>query len=178
MSYLLLFRNINDRIEAERQIELLTDEVTYLREELRELKGDPEIHGRSERIREVLRSIAQVAPTDATVLVIGETGTGKELVARAIHRASKRVDRPLIRASCAAIPATLIESEFFGHERGAFTGATGRREGRFALADKGTLFLDEIGELPLELQPKLLRGCKKASSSRWAARGPAESTFG
>ena len=156
-SYLLLFRNINDRIEAERRIASLTSEAAYLRDELRELEGEPEIRGRSEAIRELLQQIAQVAPTDATVLVIGETGTGKELVARALHRASQRRERPLIKVNCAAIPATLIESEFFGHERGAFTGATGRREGRFALADKGTLFLDEIGELPLELQSKLLR---------------------
>lgn len=105
----------------------------------------------------MLQDIAQVAPTDATVLIIGETGTGKELAARAIHQASHRKDQPLITVNCAAIPATLIESEFFGHEPGAFTGATRKREGRFALADKGTIFLDEIGELPLDLQAKLLR---------------------
>jgi transcriptional regulator with GAF, ATPase, and Fis domain len=101
--------------------------------------------------------VAQVAATNATVLLLGETGTGKELFARAIHDRSARRDRPLVKVNCAAIPATLIESEFFGHERGAFTGATQRREGRFALADGGTIFLDEIGELPIELQGKLLR---------------------
>src|SRR6185312_2139675 len=97
------------------------------------------------------------AGTDATVLILGETGTGKELVARAIHLASGRRDKPLIKVNCAAIPATLMESEFFGHEQGAFTGATKKRDGRFALAHGGTIFLDEIGELPLDLQSKLLR---------------------
>jgi transcriptional regulator with GAF, ATPase, and Fis domain len=108
-------------------------------------------------LKRVLGDIAQVADTDATVLIMGETGTGKELVARAIHAASRRRDRPLVTVNCAAIPASLIESEFFGHEPGAFTGATKKREGRFALADKGTIFLDEVGELPLDLQAKLLR---------------------
>jgi transcriptional regulator with GAF, ATPase, and Fis domain len=113
--------------------------------------------GDSLAFRQVVREIAQVAETDATVLILGETGTGKELVARAIHAKSARRTRPLVSISCAAIPPTLIESELFGHEAGAFTGATKKRDGRFALADKGTIFLDEIGELPLDLQAKLLR---------------------
>jgi transcriptional regulator with GAF, ATPase, and Fis domain len=105
----------------------------------------------------VLHDLRQVAPATTTVLILGETGTGKELFARAIHAESGRRDKPLVKVNCAAIPVALIESEFFGHERGAFTGATGKRDGRFTLADGGTIFLDEVGELPIELQSKLLR---------------------
>jgi transcriptional regulator with GAF, ATPase, and Fis domain len=115
------------------------------------------IIGRSAAIRTVCDHIKVVAPTGSTVLILGETGTGKELIARAIHNLSPRHDRPFIKINCAAIPAGLIESELFGHERGAFTGAVNRRIGRFEMADGGTLFLDEIGDIPLELQPKLLR---------------------
>jgi PAS domain S-box-containing protein len=155
--YTLILRNVNERLEAERRIEALTVEAEYLRQELAALSGFDEILGASEALREVLRAVTQVAATDAGVLVSGETGTGKEVVARAIHAASKRRTRPLIKVNCAAIPAALVESEFFGHEKGAFTGATQRRDGRFALADGGTIFLDEVGELPADLQAKLLR---------------------
>ena len=116
-----------------------------------------EIAGTSAAIRNVLEEVERVAATDATVIVYGETGTGKELIARAIHRRSPRKAGPLVNINCAAIPSGLLESELFGHERGAFTGALTRREGRFELAHGGTLFLDEIGEMALDMQPKLLR---------------------
>jgi transcriptional regulator with GAF, ATPase, and Fis domain len=137
---------VNDRLEAE-----------ILRQEVRELRGPGEILGQSEAMLRVLREVQEVAETDASVLISGETGTGKELVARAVHAASARHDRPFVAVNCGAVPASLIESEFFGHVKGAFTGATGARKGRFALADGGTIFLDEVGELPLEVQVKLLR---------------------
>jgi PAS domain S-box-containing protein len=155
--FTLILRDLNDRLEAEKRIRSLTDEAQYLREELRELRNPGDIAGQSEPLLRALHDVRQVAETDSTVLLLGETGTGKELFARAIHALSRRSERPLIKVNCAAVPAQLMESEFFGHERGAFTGATARREGRFALADGGTIFLDEIGELPLELQAKLLR---------------------
>ncbi len=155
--YTLILRNVNERLEAERRIRSLTVETEYLREELAALAGFDDLLGASDALRGVLQAVTQVAATDATVLVLGETGTGKELVARAIHAASGRRARPLVKVNCAAIPATLVESEFFGHERGAFTGATQRREGRFALAHGGTIFLDEVAELPADLQAKLLR---------------------
>jgi formate hydrogenlyase transcriptional activator len=155
--YTLILRNADERLEAERQIQLLSQEAEYLREAVREIPGHSDLIGRSDSMQAVLGAIKQVAKTDTTVLITGETGTGKELVARSIHLASNRADKPLVTVNCAAVPANLIESEFFGHERGAFTGAVARRQGRFALADGGTIFLDEVGELPLELQPKLLR---------------------
>ena len=155
--YTVILRNVNERIEAEKKINTLIDESRYLQEEINELADYNEIIGQSKAIKKVLNEISQVAQTDATVLITGETGTGKELVARAIHNQSKRGDKPLIKVNCAAISPTLMESEFFGHEKGAFTGATSKREGRFSLADGGAIFLDEIGELPLDLQSKLLR---------------------
>ena len=155
--YTLILRNVNERLEAERTIRTLSAETEYLRQEIAEDHGFDEIVGSSPALAAALQAVERVASTDATVLILGETGTGKELFARAIHERSARRTRALIKVNCAAIPATLIESEFFGHERGAFTGATQRRDGRFALADGGTIFLDEIGELPLELQGKLLR---------------------
>jgi PAS domain S-box-containing protein len=155
--YSLILRNINDRLEADRKIHSLAAEAAYLREEIKSLCGFDDILGQSQAMKRVLEDVEQVAVTDTTVLILGETGTGKELVARAIHGASRRRDKPLITINCAAVPAALMESEFFGHEKGAFTGATQKREGRFALADHGTIFLDEIGELPLDLQAKILR---------------------
>ncbi len=164
--FTLILRNVEDRLAAERQIRVLTDQTEYLREEIRELHDSGELLGRSPMFLDLLRDLDPVAPSDTTVLLLGETGTGKELIARAIHATSKRRDQPLIKVNCAAIPATLIESEFFGHERGAFTGATARRDGRFALAHGGTIFLDEIGELPLELQAKLLRVLQEGEFER------------
>src|SRR5262249_23671183 len=116
-----------------------------------------EIVGSSPAVKNILRQVEIVAPADTTVLIQGETGTGKELIARAIHNLSKRKERTFVKLNCAAIPSGLLESELFGHEKGAFTGAVAQKVGRFELADGGTLFLDEIGEIPLELQPKLLR---------------------
>jgi PAS domain S-box-containing protein len=155
--YTVFLRSMSERLEAERRIRALVEEAESLRAVVREAPGEMGIVGRSAGIRGVCHAIRQVAPTDATVLILGETGTGKELVARAIHEASTRREQALVRVNGAAIPQTLIESEFFGHEKGAFTGASARREGRFAQADGGTLFLDEVGELPLDLQAKLLR---------------------
>ncbi len=116
-----------------------------------------QIIGNSPALESVLEQVEQVAPTDSTVLIQGETGTGKELIARAIHNLSARCGRPFIKLNCAAIPFDLLESELFGHEKGAFTGAIAQKVGRFELADKGTLFLDEVGDIPPGLQPKLLR---------------------
>jgi DNA-binding NtrC family response regulator len=135
----------------------LQDENVYLQEEIRLASSSGEIIGQSEALRRVLRMAEQVAPIDTTVLLLGETGTGKELLAHAIHQNSPRRDRALVKINCAALPRELIESELFGHEKGAFTGASARRTGRFEIANGGTIFLDEVGELPLDLQPKLLR---------------------
>ncbi len=150
-----------EKILAYEEIEKLTvqlrQEKTYLMEEVKTKYNYEEIIGTSPVLQNVFRAVSSVAPTDTTVLIIGETGTGKELIARAIHNQSPRKDRPLIKVNCAALPAQLIESELFGHEKGAFTGALDRRIGKFEMAHQGTIFLDEIGELPLELQAKLLR---------------------
>ena len=125
-----------------------------------------EIVGKSPALQTVLEQVATVAPTDSTVLLHGETGTGKELIARALHNLSCRRDRPFVRLNCAAIPSGLLESELFGHEKGAFTGALMQRKGRFELADRGSLFLDEIGDISLELQPKLLRAVQEQEFER------------
>ena len=135
----------------------LAHEKLYLEEEIRSELSFEDIIGHSAALRHVLHHVEIVAPTDATVLITGETGTGKELLARAIHNLSARHQHAFVKLNCAAIPTGLLESELFGHERGAFTGAVSQRIGRFELANRGTIFLDEVGEIPLEVQPKLLR---------------------
>src|SRR6202162_5933615 len=146
--------DIDDRVRAE---ERTRNENLALREQIDRDSMFEDIVGSSEALGKVLRQVAKVAPSDSTVLILGETGTGKELIARAIHKRSKRADRAFIGVNCAAIPTSLIASELFGHEKGAFTGATQRRLGRFELANGGTLFLDEVGDLPPEIQIALLR---------------------
>jgi len=146
---------ITDRLQTAR--DRLAQEKTYLESEIQSELGFEEIIGQSSALREVLGKARVVAPTDSTVLLLGETGTGKELVARSVHSLSSRKDKTFVKLNCAAVPSGLLESELFGHEKGAFTGAVSQKVGRIELADKGTLFLDEIGELPQELQPKLLR---------------------
>jgi PAS domain S-box-containing protein len=146
--------------------ERLQAENVYLRQEIKVSHNFEEIIGQSTAMIKAKRLIEQVAATEATVLILGETGVGKELFARAIHNLSDRSDRPLVKVNCAALPSALIESELFGHEKGAFTGATAQRAGRFELADGGTIFLDEIGELPLELQAKLLRVIQEGEFER------------
>jgi PAS domain S-box-containing protein len=164
----IVFRDVSQRREADEQLRAALAEVdrlrerlelenAYLQEEIRIETNPRGIIGQSEAIQKTLVQVNLVAPTSANVMIMGESGTGKELIARAIHEASGRSDRPLIRVNCAAIPRELFESEFFGHVKGAFTGAVRDRIGRFELADGGTLFLDEVGEIPLELQGKLLR---------------------
>jgi PAS domain S-box-containing protein len=150
----------------------LTQEKQYLEDELNVEHRFEDIVGESTGLRQVLRDIATVAPTDATVLIQGETGTGKELLARATHRLSPRSERTFIKLNCAAIPAGLLESELFGHEKGAFTGAIARKIGRLELAHEGTLFLDEVGEMPLDLQPKLLRALQEREFERLGGTRP------
>jgi PAS domain S-box-containing protein len=153
-------------VEIERLRERLEVDNTYLREQVERHPGFDEIIGRSAVLHQALARVQQVAPTSSTVLLQGETGVGKELVAHAIHNLSPRRDRPLVKLNCAALPPSLVESELFGHEKGAFTGAVARRKGRFEVADGSTLFLDEIGELPLELQAKLLRVIQEGELER------------
>src|SRR5205807_9968887 len=135
----------------------LAQENVYLESEIRSELHFEDIVGNSQALKLVLREVETVAPADSTVLIYGETGTGKELIARAVHNHSSRKSSAFVKLNCAAIPTGLLESELFGHEKGAFTGAIAQRVGRFELAHRGTVFLDEIGEIPLELQPKLLR---------------------
>jgi formate hydrogenlyase transcriptional activator len=152
-----MFVDITERVLMEREQARLQAQNRYLQEEIKSVHNFEEIIGASSGLVKVLDNVRRVAPTDATVLISGETGTGKELIARAIHSAGRRADRPFIKLNCAALPTALVESELFGHERGAFSGAVAKREGRFELANGGTIFLDEIGELGLDVQAKLLR---------------------
>lgn len=172
-----IVRDITDRKRKEADLnaafreiqalrERLEEENNYLQEEIKLSHNFGEIISQNKSMRRVLREVEQVANTQTTVLIMGESGTGKELIARDLHQLSPRSDRPMIKVNCAALPANLIESELFGHEKGAFTGALKRKKGRFELADKGTIFLDEIGELPLELQSKLLRVLQEGEFER------------
>lgn len=164
----VIFRDISERKIAQQKLQSVLLEVedlkrrlelenAYLQEEISEKYNRHQIIGKSPAVQQTINQIQLVAPTNATVLITGESGTGKELIARAIHNASPRKDRALVRVNCAAIPRDLFESEFFGHKKGAFSGALSERRGRFEVADGGTLFLDEVGEIPIELQGKLLR---------------------
>jgi PAS domain S-box-containing protein len=174
---LAIVRDITERKEAEESLTKALDEVKrlknqlheeniYLQEEIRDASNFGEMIGKSEALRRVLRQAEQVAPLNTTVSIFGETGTGKELLAHAIHRLSPRANRTLVKVNCAALPGPLIESELFGHEKGAFTGADARRTGRFEIANGGTMFLDEVGELPLDLQAKLLRVLEEGEFER------------
>src|SRR5207253_1073787 len=144
----------------------LAQEKLYLEEEIRSEMDFEQIVGSSAALKHVLQLVETVAPNDSTVLLLGETGTGRELIARAIHDRSQRKDRTLVKLNCAAIPTGLLESELFGHEKGAFTGAISQKTGRMELADKGTLFLDEVGDIPVEIQPKLLRALQEREFER------------
>jgi formate hydrogenlyase transcriptional activator len=158
---------LKERLEKIEELKRrLENENFYLRDEIRLEKGLEKIVGDSEALKSVFIAAQQVAATDATVLILGETGTGKGMVANAIHQMSTRKDRPLVTVNCSALPQNLIESELFGREKGAFTGAHARQAGRFEVADAGTIFLDEIGEMPLELQSKLLRVLQEGEFER------------
>lgn len=174
---LVMVRDITERKKSEKEIESALAEIKelkkqleaeniYLQEEIKIQHNFEEIISKSNNFKKVLQKVEQVASTDATVLILGETGTGKELIARAVHNISDRRDRPLVKVNCAALPANLVESELFGHEKGAFTGALARKIGRFELANGGTIFLDEIGDLSLDLQSKLLRVLQEGEFER------------
>jgi len=173
----VIFSDITERKKANEKLKLALSEIeqlknrlqaenSYLQEQVNLNHSFEDILGQSAPLKTVLYQVEQVAPTETSVLIQGETGTGKELIARALHNLSQRKERTLVKVNCAALPGNLIESELFGHEKGSFTGATSRRIGRFELADKGTIFLDEIGELPLELQAKLLRVLQEGEIER------------
>jgi formate hydrogenlyase transcriptional activator len=161
--------DVEDRKQAEDRVR---NEAIALREQIDRESMFEDIVGSSEALRKVLRQVVRVAPSDSTVLILGETGTGKELIARAVHKRSKRADRAFIGVNCAAIPTSLIASELFGHEKGAFTGATQRRLGRFEAANGGTIFLDEVGDLPPEIQIALLRVLQEREIERVGSNKP------
>jgi PAS domain S-box-containing protein len=179
----VVFKDISERKQAEQKLlkafqeveqlkERLQEQNIYLQEEISQEHNFGEIIGQSAPVQQLLQSVQQVAATDATVMILGESGTGKELIARAIHQRSVRCEKPLVKINCGAISAGLVESELFGHEKGAFTGAVGQRKGRFELADGGTLFLDEVGELPLDTQVKLLRALQEQEFERVGSSTP------
>jgi formate hydrogenlyase transcriptional activator len=163
---LSVIRDLSEKKQAEEELERRARENRYLEEELNTVHNFAEIIGESRELKRVLKQVETVAATDVTVLILGETGTGKDLIARAIHNLSSRQGQTLVKLNCAAIPTGLLESELFGHEKGAFTGAISQKVGRLELAHRGTLFLDEVGDLPLELQPKLLRALQEKEFER------------
>lgn len=163
---LSVIRDLSEKREAEEALRRSEQEKRYLEEEINTTHHFEEIVGESSGLKRVLKQVEDVAATDATVLILGETGTGKELIARAIHELSPRRDHAFVRLNCSAIPSGLLESELFGHEKGAFTGAIAQKIGRLELAHRGTFFLDEVGDLPLELQPKILRALQEKEFER------------
>jgi formate hydrogenlyase transcriptional activator len=167
-----MFVDITERVLMEQEKNRLAAQNVYLQEEIKSVHNFEEIVGQSPAVLDVIEKVNRVAKTDASVLITGETGTGKELFARAIHSASRRHDKPLIKLNCAALPSSLVESELFGHEKGAFSGAINRRIGRFELAQGGTIFLDEIGEVPMDVQVKLLRVLQEREFERVGGAEP------
>src|SRR5262249_42694946 len=167
-----MFVDITDRVLMEQEQARLATQNLYLQEEIKSVHNFEEIVGQSPALLEALEKVNRVARTDTSVLITGETGTGKELIARAIHSASRRHGKPLIKLNCAALPGGLVESELFGHEKGAFSGAISRRVGRFELANGGTIFLDEIGEVPIDVQVKLLRVLQEREFERVGGANP------
>ena len=161
-----VIRDLTQKREAEEALRRSEQEKRYLEQEIITTHQFDEIVGESSGLKRVLKQVEDVAPTDATVLILGETGTGKELIARAIHDLSPRRDHGFVRLNCSAIPSGLLESELFGHEKGAFTGAITQKIGRLELAHRGTFFSDEVGDLPLELQPKILRALQEKEFER------------